>query len=406
MIGIGLGGFMEGYEKSQKLEADRNRQDILNQQMELQTQRANREEADWKREDDRRQAVAKINTDAQQNFDAQVAAGKEQPDNFDNFWSKYALPKLKNTYLAAGDLDSADKVQAWGDSADTKRGAKLAMGAVVKAQNGDYAGALNDAMEVGKLKGYLDHSYNITGSEQILDPDGNLQGYRLKVATADGKEVTQDLPVAQFPKMLATYLNPEAAWDSQVKAKAEAAKNQTELDQYKAKKDIDKAYGTGSDGNRGKAIEALRKRMPPRDETSAEDAPPGFDELPRPDQEKLISGELELQTGQPGLGAAPASAPAPAGSGRKVIVDTATGKPVSEAPAPQVAAPKQQPAPMSRDENLSYLVQQADQDARDGVNPERIAESLLNNGVPQDQWPESLATALSLARQNQIGLGR
>lgn len=416
MIGIGLGGFMDGFQRGQQIRQDRERQKYLDTQQDRQKKLDARQDVlnarddeEYARAETERQEIANIGTKAKTDYDARVAAvGPGKAGDFDSFWSKYALPSLKQTYLKNGNVEMANKVQEWGDSADAKRGGKLAMGALLKAQTGDIDGAINDVMEAGRTRGYIDHGFEVIGHETLAAPDGSIAGYRLKLKGPDGKDVDQDIAPADVPKLIATFMNPEAAWQSQVSAREAAAKSADDLSTYEAKKKIDKQYGTGENKTRGDAISSLRKRYPAHDETTAEDAPPAFDDLGRTEQERLIKEEIDLQQGQPGVDGASEPPAAGGASGRKVVVDTATGKPVSEAPArpaPQQTPPNQQPAPLSRDDNVSYLLQAADEAAKAGDNPERLAQNLRANGIPAEQWPESLATALALSQKNQVGLG-
>lgn len=400
MIGIGLGGFVDGLEAGSRF---RERRETRARDKVLQE----REDTEYNRAVKQRDEISSINTQAQTEFQSRVDAGTAKPDQFDTFWSDYALPKLKNTYLAQGNMEMAEKVQQWGDSADTRAGAKLAMSAITKAQTGDAAGALADAMEAGKRKGYISHGFEIMGQDTIVDPSGQLQGYRLKMKGPDGNEMTQDLPLNQVPKLIATYLNPETAWQSQIAAQQEEAKRKTDLQTYRDKKGIDKEFSTSGDKSRGDAITALRKRM---DGGLAGDEQK-FDDLEREDQEKLIAQEIELQSGQPGLGATP-TAPAPSGSsGRKVVVDTATGQPV--APERSQPAPQQQisgqardeRAPESRQDRMQFLLSSVEPALKEGVPAERVADELRQNGVPEEAWPETLRRALVQRQRTAIGLG-
>lgn len=400
VFGIGLGGFVDGLQggmRARESMDNRKRQKVLQE----------REDTEYNRAVKQRDEISSINTQAQSEFQSRVNAGTAQPDQFDQFWSQYALPKLKNTYLAQGNMEMAEKVQAWGDTEDTRAGAKLAMSALTKAQTGDAAGALADAMEAGKRKGYLAHGFEIMGQDTIVDPSGQLQGYRLNIKGPDGKQITQDLPLAQVPKLIATYLNPEAAWQSQIAAQQEEAKRNTELQTYRDKKGIDKEFSTAGDKARGDAITALRKRMDgglAGDETK-------FDDLERGEQEKLIAQEIELQSGQPGIGITP-SGPAPSGSsGRKVLVDTATGQPVApersqpEPKAPQLSGQaRDERAPETREDRVQFLLSSVEPALKEGVPAERVADELRQNGVPENVWPETLKRALT-KRSNAIGLG-
>lgn len=400
MLGIGLGGFVDGLEKGLKFrerKEQRARDKIIQE----------REDTEYNRAVQQRDEISAINTQAQAEFKSRVDAGTAKPDQFDTFWNEYALPKLKNTYLAQGNIEMADRVQKWGESEDTRAGAKLAMSALTKAQTGDVAGALADATEAGKRKGYLSHGYEIMGQDTIVDPSGQLQGYRLQMKGPDGKTVTQDLPLAQVPKLIATYLNPEAAWQSQIAAQEVNTKRKTDLQDYEEKKKIDKQYGTGENKPRTDAISALRKRMDgglAGDETK-------FDDLPRDEQETLISKEIELQSGQPGIAPQATTPVESGGAGRKVLVDTATGQPVppprsQSAPAGRPAAPQQQErAPESREDRVSFLLSSVEPALKEGVPAERVADELRQNGVPEDAWPEALRRALAQRQRAAIGIG-
>ncbi len=434
MLGVGLGGFMEGFNKSQDMLQKRDeaaRKQVL----------ADRTTKEYERLTAQRDAIDGINADAKATFDAQVSAGTQKPDNFEKFWSDYALPKLKNTYLLNGDVENARRVQEWGDQEDTRQGAKLFAGAMVKAQTGDGAGALADVIEAGKRKGYINNGYEVIGHEAILGQDGAQQGYRIKLKTPDGKDIQQDVRTQDLPKIIATFGNPKAAWESQVAARAQADKDKKELETYEAKKKIDRQYGTGPTKERGDAITALRKRFDGG--LGGDEAK--FDDMPRPEQEKLINAELELVQGQPGLGGQGAPAPAE----KKVLVDTTTGKPVSSAakPAPTVkqetkTAPATQSSPSaekripgvperaqagvrSRMEGLQRaaaqaeapgisapspssapadVIAQADEAIRSGARIYDVAMGLQEAGVPESEWPASVKQAIARER-GVIGLG-
>lgn len=433
MLGIGLGGFMDGFNKSQDMLQKRDeakRKQVL----------ADRQTKEYDRLSAQRDAIDNINADAKATFDAQVSAGTQKPENFDTFWTNFALPKLKNTYLLNGDIESAKQVQEWGDQEDTKKGAKLFAGALVKAQTGDGAGALADVIEAGKLKGYINNGYEVLGQESFTTESG-VPAYNIMLRTPDGKEVKQSVRATDLPKVIATFGNPQAAWESQVAARASEQKRKEELEDYKAKKVIDRQYGTGPTKERGDAITALRKRFDgglAGDETK-------FDDMPRDQQEKLINDELELVQGQPGLGGQGAPAPAE----KKVLVDTSTGKPVSsgskpvaadkpqakEEPAtkPQASAEKRIPgvperaqadvrrrmeglqraAAQSEAPGISApapsaasadVVAQADEAIRSGAKIYDVAMGLQEAGVPESEWPASLKQAIAKQR-GVIGLG-
>ncbi len=412
-FGIGLGGFMDGFQKGFGIRNDIDERKLRNERLKVQDARLakqdartdlenEREDVEYDRAIKQRTAVDAVGAETKQQFDSAVAAGKEQPDNFDQFWNQYALPRLKHTYLENGDMENAKKVAEWGETAAAKQGGKLFSSALLKAQTGDSAGALDDVIKAGQIKGYIEHGYELDGQEPLIDPTGKSIGYRLKVKGADGKIVEQDIRTEDLPRMIATFANPEAAWQSHVTAAADAKKSEDELKTYAAKKEIDKAYGLGNVGKgRSTAITALRKRL----DGGLDGEGQKFDDLPTDQKEKLIDEELRLQQGTGG------EQPAPAPQ-RKVIVDQATGqvvRPEAVAADKLKAASTQAVAeeaakPQSREQAVAYAVGNAEERMQLGDDPKLIAQDLLNNGVPQEVWPPELRQALTKSA-GVVGIG-
>ena len=410
MLGIGLGGFVDGWNK----QAENQR---LAKREKLYEQASQREQSEFDLKTKQRDEIGAINTQAKADFDARVKTGEAQPDQFEEYWTKTALPKLQQTYLTQNNPEMAEKMRAWGEDAETRAGAKLATSAMWKAQNGDIAGALADAQAAGKHKGYIQHGYEILGQDTIVDPKGQLQGYRLNMKGPDGKEFAQDLPIAQVPKLIGTYLNPQAAWESQMAAQQAETERQAGIGDYRTKKEIDAQYSTSGKPTREDAIDALRKRFNGETKVTQDGAVdvPNFDDLSRDEKEKLIAEEIELQSGQPGLGASPSAPAASGSSGRKVLVDTATGQPVAPERPRSQPEPKQPPqisgqardqrAPESREDRVQFLLSSVEPALKEGVPAERVADELRQNGVPERAWPEALRRALAQRERSAIGIG-
>ena len=396
MLGIGLGAFVDGIEQGMNL---RDRVDERG------------------RTDAARQAVEGIEADTQKAFSAEVEAGKADPDQYDKFWTTYALPKLAAERRKAGDIKGALALQEWGESEAAKEGGRLFSGAMIKAQTGDAAGALEDAIAASKVKGYLDADIEVIGQEPIQDAEGNLIGFRLSMKGADGEETQQDVAVADVPRLISTFVNPEAAWESQVSTRAKGAERQAGLEDYETKKKIDAKYKDG-DGDSAKrrtdAIKSLRERL----DGGLVGDDPSFDDLSPDEQEKLIQQELELQTGKPAAAAQPGAArPAPG----KVLVDENTGQVVtpSQAPAETPPAPAAPSAPVPATANRrpvadangaaaqpaaatvgsngrAQAVSEAATLIQQGGDPEAIARRLTAAGVPPAEWPGQLVMAPGL----------
>lgn len=430
-FGIGLGAFVDGMARGYGIRTDM--QDREQAQVDRERSRARQDKADaWAEEDRARQtklqaredrtlnAIDQINEETRQQFDDGVKAGTAKPDQFDEFWTKYALPKMRNELLLNGDVQGASQLQDWADTEDAKKGAKLFSSALLKAQTGDGGGALDDAMAAGKLKGYLDHGLELSDKEEIKDANGNVVGYRVTLKDGDNL-IHQDIALEDIPNVIATFANPEAAFQSQQASKAARAKHDEDMNDYREKKQIDNET-EGDSKYRQKAIEALRKRF--EDERALNPEQPSFDQITPDEQEQLISDEIGLQRGtrQP-------PAPQP-----QMLVDGATGQPVPTGltgqpaapadpnlglggvptaqpaiPAPTMSAPAapaaNAPAQISGAAMVPEMVPQAQPGpsneaqtnalkiATTMVNYGRLDQAraaLENAGVPQSQWPPGL----------------
>lgn len=404
-FGIGLGAFVDGFSKGYS----------MRRQMD-----ADRETRDNKA------ALVKIDTDAKTQYDDKVAAGEEEPDQFGQFWKSYALPKRKMELMRQGDYAGARQLEEWGNSDAALQGGKLFSSALLKAQTGDAAGALQDAVKAGQVKGYLDHGYELLGQDDIKDDAGNTVGFRLKVKLPGGKTMDQDITLGDVGKIVATFANPDAAWQTQVEAANDRKKRGQGLEDYEAKKKIDRQYDKPSKNddaeNYRKVAEDLAKNDLDWSSRSAEE------------QDKLVRQRLDAANryagDQTGGGSAPSPAQGPAAG--QVIVDEGTGEMVNPGqsvpgpppspspdqtsaiglgqdqatatptprPAPARPAPAPQPTRQDMLNDAATYMQQ-------GGNPEMIAMRLMNAGISEKDWPEPVRSALMTRRQTQApGLGQ
>lgn len=328
MFGIGLGAFVDGMKAGADLreKMDERVAKKLKQQQQSDLQNAARAE-----------------------FDQQVAAGQQSPDNFDAFYKSYIIPRQEMQLLKDGKVEEAKKWREFAESDAATRGAKLFGSALLKVQTGDEEGAFADVLEASKVKGYLSHGVDIAGYQPIMDREGNRQGWRVTFKNPNGEETVSDFRSADLPNLIATYGNPQAAFESHQKAAAEqkreaktSAKSEQSL-REKAIKRLDDQYDGGLDGSG-----------------------PTLATMDAAERERLITGEMELLRGGPaassgtpgaaraqqapglsgglgGLGGSPAAAAVPeTAAAPGIIMDRATGQPVPQAerqqPAPQQAA--------------------------------------------------------------------
>lgn len=389
-LGVGLGAFMDSFQRGYAM-----REQIDDRNL----QKKNRD------------ALTAIETEGQEKFKADVTAGAADPNKFDEFWTRYVLPKRKMELLKQGDVAGARALQEWGDSEAAKTGGRLFSAAMFKAQTGDAAGALADAIKAGQVNGYLDHGYELLGQEEIQDEAGKTLGFRLSVKGPGGKKIEQDVAIADVPQVIATFANPDAAWQSQVAKRDADRKRETELMDYESKKKIDQRYAAG--GDRADIYRKAREARMKNDLDFADLSPEEQDAAIRADLDAADSYARGAGQGE----AAGLGAPAPAS--KKVMVDEATGLMVDPASvaaektaAPQretqaAAAPTPTPRPQTRDDYKKAVLADAADNIAKGGNPQTIAQQLMNAGIGVEEWPEPLRRAQKASPgAGPIGLGQ
>lgn len=305
-LGIGLGAFTEGFERGYGLrqKIDTNRRAKKN-----------------------RDALDQIDTDARAQYDAAVADGSQKAGNYEQFWLQYALPKRRMELMKQGDHAGARALTEWGESDAALRGGRYFSSAMLKAQTGDASGALEDAIKAGQVKGYIDHGYELAGQEEIRDDAGNVLGYRLNVKDQDGKTFQQDIAIADIPKVVSVFANPDAAWQSQVAAQQRQSKRKEDMEDFTTKEKVKASLKTT---DHTKAYNDARKARMENDLAFSDLSPEEQDEVVRKDLEAA-----ESYATSKGGGSSTSAAPS-APSSKRVIVDEATGEPIE--------LPQQRPA--------------------------------------------------------------
>lgn len=424
-LGTGLGAFVEGIMRGA---------DFANDMSDRASEREDRERRrKWDEEDrsfelgernrakSNRDAIDAIQAEAKTTFDAGVASGKYDPDQFQDFYTSYVLPKMHRELLLQGDNAGADALARWGESEAAKKGAKLFGSALFKSQSGDLGGAIDDAIEAGKVKGYIGEGFTFEKKEEIVDSNGQVVGYRVHMSDGEGNQLEQDITADDVPNLIVQFASPEQVWQSQQTAKADKAKRGAEIEDYATKKKID-AAAAGPENtakDRSAAIKVLREQS-----AASLDAVP-FDQLPWDEQEAAIQKEIGLQRG---------TTPAPMPSSN-LVVDQLTGGQVPTglggvptapgqspftrglvtAPTP-AAAPAgpvptglgQQPAspPIAStgsqqgDAGLpipsrAQVLQNAQAAQVAGEDPNEIARVLTAAGIGPGEWPPGLANSVN-----------
>ncbi|MDA4845959.1 hypothetical protein [Hoeflea poritis] len=331
-LGIGIGAFVDGLNAG------------------IQT----RETIDRTREKrQRKQRLSDITAETDQAFQQAVASGEASEADYDRFWMTFALPKLHAEMLKAGDFEGARSLMEWGHTSEAREGARLFMSSLAKAQTGDPAGALDDAISAAKVKGYVSTDYKLKSQEELRTEDGQLIGYRLTIQTDEGEEIEQDVRLEDIPQIVSTLANPQAAWETQLaKREKQAEKDEKEtaaakqraagLEDYEAKKRIDRKYKTDDKDYEKQYQAAFKNRM----ETDF-----AFQELSDEEKDRVVREDLQRSRSyateqKAGAGVSASDTPiTPKKAQENLLVDTVTGQPVDRSQASGLRQRPRPPAP-------------------------------------------------------------
>lgn len=432
-LGVGLGGFMDGFQKAQKLKQDWADADLKRADAERKKVLQEREDIEYNRALDQRNAADKLATDTQADFDNKVKAGILKPEEWDTFWNKNFVPgKVKQLQLN-GNTEEALKLQKWADDANVRAGGNAFANSLQLFKLGDVDGGLDWLNKGAQTPGYFGEGYNFKKVAQGTNPYTGNPGVTIQINRPDGEPITQTFDVKDIPNFVAGNFNPDAAYAFS-KQQEEARKQANELDTYEKKKKIDQQFGVGPTKDRAAAIKSLEK------EHVDELGKTTLYSMPRDQQEKLINDRMSLIRGDamPGV---PSGAPSRAE--KKVLFDNTTGKIVdpSATATPSSAPAKQEssqptPAPSGekpipgvparaqdgvrrRIEDLQrgarkdapgisaashdQALAQANAALENGASVEDVANGLNQTGVPEWQWPKVVQEQLR-ARQRAYGL--
>lgn len=209
MLGIGLGGFAEGFDKGIGI---------------------GKKMAGTPEEQRQRRAEAATN-EARQEFDANGGGSLDQ-------FQSYLVPKVAAKHIKAGDLEGAKAWQEWATQDENRKATKSFGEGMIAAQAGDTPKALKKFIDAGRTRGYGD-DYKIDEPQEI---EGG--GWKVNITGKDGKQFTQEFKTADdVLKFGAVHLNPEAAFkqwrDSQADATKRKGAVEDDATKYQKRKDID-----------------------------------------------------------------------------------------------------------------------------------------------------------------------
>lgn len=404
-FGIGLGAFVEGFERGARI----------------------RERMDDRREKKaNKDRLAEIDASSKAAFDQAVADGTQDPDSYDQFWKDYALPRRRNELLRQGDISGAKALDEWGKSEAALKGGRLFSRSLLAAQTGDHVGALELAIEAGKVEGYIEHGYELTGHQPIVDTAGNTVGYRVTARDGEGRELEQDVPLDKMTDMISTFVNPDAAFKSQQERRAAQEQRAQEI----ADRDEDRAYNEGQEARKRLREEKAAEREKPEQEAAQRgeeydkavkhlaDSDLDWSTYEPEEREQKIDDYLSQRrkymrggagNAAPGLGdptlggdAGASAAPARPASGNRVAVDQRSGQIVQpeareatgivQTPQaqPQGAAAKQDRAQSPNAIQQSLVRTQAKRAIQQGASPDQVARQMRAVGLGDQEIQDLL----------------
>lgn len=180
--------------------------------------------------------------------DTQKAAAEKNAPSLDELYMKNVVPKVKEAYIAQGNMAAADKWDDWMQEKNTR----LALGHLSKAtiagQMGDFKGAADNMVKTYNTPGYLEDGIHAEGYELIKDKDGNTTGMTLKMKNkASGEVFTQNINGTQdILNMGLAALDPRKAFEHRLAQDAAATANQYKV----AFEGVKNQYGMVRDNNK------------------------------------------------------------------------------------------------------------------------------------------------------------
>lgn len=123
--------------------------------------------------------------------EARAAAEKNAP-SIDDFYVKNVVPKIAETYLKQGNIEQAEKWNAWAEQKNTKEGMKHWTKALQAGQIGDFKAYADNMVKAYNAPGYYDDGLEADGYDLVKDKEGNTTGLTLNLRNkSTGKKFSQ-----------------------------------------------------------------------------------------------------------------------------------------------------------------------------------------------------------------------
>lgn len=333
--------------------------------------------------------IDEINQQAKTDFNNKVQSGEYDGDQFYDYMMKNVAPKIRDTYISQGNYDTANNFNNWMDSDAGKRKTKLFGQGYAGLMNGDHDAVIDAAKQLASLNGIKEPN-----GTYIPAKDGNPAFYRFSFVDGNGTRQFQTIPEADAANVLARSNNPQAAYEAEVASANAQHKRQEDLGVYASKKLIDAQ------------LTQPQPALTYNDAFKIVQEDPQFSDASFEEKNKRTR-EIQQAAGFKtngfsgfGLGDQTAISGAPAQQPQgKVIVDTATGKPVAGYSNKGEEAKEQERAdnlsPEKKDIiSRAYDIWQSGEYNGQQVPPDYLAGQLAARGINPNDLPKDMRRSL------------
>lgn len=180
--------------------------------------------------------------------EAQKKGAEKNAPSMDELYMRDVVPKIKETYIAQGNMTAADKWDEWTQDKNTRTALGHLNKATIAGRMGDFNAYADNMIKTYNTPGYYEDGIHAEGYDLIKDKDGNTTGVNLKLKNKDtGQLFTQAVNGTEDMMNLGiAALDPKKGFElnmaRQVAKDASAAKI--------AEKGIDTQYGMIRDTNK------------------------------------------------------------------------------------------------------------------------------------------------------------
>jgi hypothetical protein len=126
------------------------------------------------------------------NADEQKSAAEKSAPSLDELYLRNVAPKVKETYLAQGNVAAADQWDQWTQDKSTRTALGHLGKATLAGQMGDFKSYADNMVKTYNTPGYYEDGIHAEGYDLIKDKDGNTTGVSLNLKNkASGEQYVQ-----------------------------------------------------------------------------------------------------------------------------------------------------------------------------------------------------------------------